>query len=335
MATRMTRGSSRPPRVRRTLFRRLFLAYAAVSGLAVAVLIIAPIRVSVPTTTEQLVIILSGFGLTLFVYRGMLRRALSPLERLTSVMRRIDPLTPGQRVEANIPDEDVAALADAFNDMLDRLEDERRDSGRRALAAQEDERRRIARELHDEIGQLLTGLLLRSETLVRRAPEELRGDLEELREASRAAAEEVRVIARRLRPEALDQLGLQSALLARSTALEKRAGIVVERDLERDLPLSEEEELVIYRIAQESLTNVARHSGATRVSLSLARAVGGGVQLRIRDDGVGIDSQAQASSTGIRGMRERALLVGARLTVRRVEPHGTEVLLDIPPRKAR
>ena len=75
--------------------------------------------------------------------------------------------------------------------MLDRLEGERRESARRALAAQEAERRRIARELHDEIGQVLTGLVLRSETLSRRAPDDLRGDLEELREAARRGAEEV------------------------------------------------------------------------------------------------------------------------------------------------
>ena len=115
------------------------------------------------------------------------------------------------------------ALAEAFNEMLDRLEGERRDSGRRALAAQEAERRRIARELHDEIGQLLTGLILRGETLARRAPEELRADVVGLREGAREAAEEVRLIARRLRPEALDELGLQSALLALCTSVAERA----------------------------------------------------------------------------------------------------------------
>ena len=134
-------------------------------------------------------------------------------------MHQVDPLAPGQRIDATSGDEEVVALAEAFNEMLDRLEGERRDSGRRALAAQEAERRRIARELHDEIGQLLTGLILRGETLARRAPEELRADVVGLREGAREAAEEVRLIARRLRPEALDELGLQSALLALCTSV--------------------------------------------------------------------------------------------------------------------
>jgi two-component system sensor histidine kinase UhpB len=245
---------------RPTLFRRLFLTYTAVLGLAVVALVIAPVTISVPTKLSELAVILAAFVVMLLAYRTLLHRALAPLEHLTEVMRGIDPLAPGARVTAQASDAEVAALADAFNDMLDRLEGERRDSGRRALSAQEAERRRVARELHDEIGQLLTGLLLRSETLARRAPDDLRPDIEELREAARHAAEEVRVIARRLRPEALDELGLQSALLARCTAIRERAGIEVERHLERDLPLNAEEELVFYRVAQEALTNVVRHS---------------------------------------------------------------------------
>jgi len=135
----------------------------------------------------------------------------------------------------------VVALAEAFNGMLDRLEGERRDSGRRALAAQESERRRIARELHDEIGQLLTGLILRGETLARRAPAEVRADVIGLREGAREAAEEVRLIARRLRPEALDELGLQSALLALCTSVAETSDLEIERRFARDLPLTAEE----------------------------------------------------------------------------------------------
>src|SRR5215210_2834653 len=320
----------RPARRRTTLFRRLFLTYVGVVGLAVGVLVLAPITVSVPTAITELAVILTGFVATLLIYRAFLRRALAPLQTLTDVMHQIDPLAPGQRIDATGGDEEVVALAEAFNEMLDRLEGERRDSGRRALAAQEAERRRIARELHDEIGQLLTGLILRGETVARRAPEEIRDDVVTLREGAREAAEEVRLIARRLRPEALDELGLQSALLALCTTVAERAGLEVERRFARDLPLTSEEELVIYRVAQESLTNVLRHAQARRVSLTLEPDRDGGVVPIVRDDGVGVPAEVVSDSSGIRGMRERALLVGAQLTVSPVEPSGTEVALRLP-----
>jgi two-component system sensor histidine kinase UhpB len=312
-----------------TLLRRLFVLYAVVLGVASAALIFAPVTVSAPIRWGELVVVLVGVVAMLMAYRTLLRRALLPLQRLTDVMREVDPLTPGQRVPTDARDAEVAALAAAFNEMLDRLETERRDSGRRALAAQEAERRRIARELHDEIGQLLTGLLLRSETLARRVPNDLKDDVEGLREASREAAEEVRTIARRLRPEALDELGLQSALLALCAAVASRAGIAVERHLERDLPLSSEEEVVIYRVAQEALTNIVRHSGARHALVRLGRD-GDGVALVVRDDGRGVPADVAHASTGIRGMRERALLVGARLDIGAVDPHGTEVRLRLP-----
>jgi two-component system sensor histidine kinase UhpB len=334
-ATRTRDRGSRGRPTRPTLFRRLFALYAAVLAVAATALVLAPVTVSVPTRLSELAVILFGVVAMLIAYRTLLRRALAPLQRLTDVMRQVDPLAPGQRVAMDEHDAEVAALAAAFNDMLDRIEGERRDSGRRALAAQEAERRRVARELHDEIGQQLTGLLLRSETLARRVPAELRPDVEEMREASRQAAEEVRVIARRLRPEALDELGLQSALLALCTAVGSRTGITVERHLERDLPLTSEQELVIYRVAQEALTNIARHSGARSAEVWLGRDGddGGGVLLVVRDDGVGLPADAQRRSTGIRGMRERALLAGARLELRLVDPHGTEVRLQLPARE--
>ena len=317
-------------RKRATLYRRLFVSYAAVLTLALLVLVFAPVTISVPVTLAELGVLLVGFVGMLAASHVLLHRALDPLERLTAVMERIDPLAPGQRIDLDTPEREVAALTEAFNDMLDRLEGERRDSARRALGAQEAERRRIARELHDEIGQILTGLVLRSETLARRAPDDLRGDLEDLREAARQAAEEVRRIARRLRPEALDELGLQSALLALFTAVSSRAGLRIDRSLERDLPLTAEQELVIYRVAQESITNVARHAGASHADVSLRADGDGGVLLVVRDDGVGLPEDADRKSNGLRGMRERALLVGANIEIGAANGRGTEVRLHVP-----
>jgi two-component system sensor histidine kinase UhpB len=328
-ATSPARPDAAPRRPKTTLARRLLLAYAAVLSAAVLVLIFAPVTISVPVSLTELFGILATFVVMLVVFDLLLRRLLGPLLRLTAVMRSIDPLAPGQRIEVGARAEEVAALTDAFNDMLDRLEGERRDSARRALAAQEGERRRIARELHDEIGQVLTGMVLHSETLARRAPAELRSGIEQLREAARSGAEEVRQIARRLRPEALDELGLQSALLALCNEVSDSTHIEIARDLERDLPLNGEQELVIYRVAQESITNVVRHADATRLDLTLRRDAGG-VLLIVSDDGVGIGEAADMRSNGIRGMRERALLVGAELTIRERSGGGTEVRLHLP-----
>ena len=315
-----------------TLYRRLFVAYSGVLALAALLLIFAPVTISVPVTMTEVFGIVGAFVVMLVIFNVALHRLLGPLQRLTTLMRTVDPLAPGQRIDVGARAEEVVALSEAFNGMLDRLEGERRDSARRALSAQETERRRIARELHDELGQLLTGIVLRGETLARRAGADLRPDIEDLREVARHAAEEARDIARRLRPEALDELGLQSALLALCNAVSGSAGIEIVRDVERVLPLSPEQELVIYRVAQESITNVVRHAGARRIDLTLKRDDSGAVVLSVCDDGRGIaDPPAQPASNGIRGMRERALLVGAELTVGPGPRGGTAVRLRVPP----
>jgi two-component system sensor histidine kinase UhpB len=236
--------------------------------------------------------------------------------------------SPGERVAVD-GEPDVAALARAFNEMLDRLESERRESARQALRVLEGERRRVARELHDEVGQTLTGVMLQVEGLAARIPDDLREQLDELRETARVGAEDVRRIARQLRPEALEDLGLQSALAALATAFGEQAGIRVERRLEASIPLSQEQELVVYRVAQEALTNIARHADATRVELSLDRG-GGNAVLAVRDDGRGLSPGALPSSHGIRGMRERAMLIGAWLEIGSQSGGGTEIKLTIP-----
>ena len=247
----------------------------------------------------------------------LLRRVVAPVRRLAETMRSVDPLEPGRRLVVPGSDAEVDALATAFNDMLDRLEYERRESARTALAAQEQERLRIARELHDEVGQVLTGVMLELD----QEPE--------AREAVRRSLEDVRRIARELRPEALDHLGLQSAMrsLCISTAAHADLRVVPEIDLAGVEP-SEEVELAVYRVAQESLTNVARHGRATQVVVSL-QAVDGGLRLVVRDDGRGLGPDRH-DGAGITGMRERALLVGGRLTVTSVAERGTEVRFDVP-----
>jgi len=315
------------------LFWRVFATNVAVLAVVFLLLVFAPVTVSIPVAAAELVVLTCGLlamiGLTLLLLRPVFR----PLEKVTATMRTIDPLSPGQRVPV-VGEPDVAALAEAFNDMLERLEIERRESARQALTVQEAERRRVARELHDEVGQIFTAIMLQIESLAARAPDELADELEELRETARAGATDVRRIAARLRPEALEDLGLQSALSALATAFGEQTRIDVHRDLPPGITLGEEQELVVYRVAQEALTNVARHAQASRVELSLQRDEDGATVLRVRDDGCGLPPGAVSSSNGIRGMRERAMLIGAQLTLRAADGGGTEVILRLPPASA-
>jgi len=185
-----------------SLFWRVFITNAVVLGFAFAGLVAAPVRVSVPVAIGELIVLATGLLGSLAVSLVLLRRAFRPLDELAETMRRHDPLSPGTRAKVD-GDADVVALARTFNEMLDRLEFERRDSARGALMLQEAERLRIARELHDEVGQTLTGVMLQVEGLAATIPTELREQLDELRETARHGTQEVRRIARRLRPEAL------------------------------------------------------------------------------------------------------------------------------------
>jgi two-component system, NarL family, sensor histidine kinase UhpB len=310
------------------LFWRVFGTNAAVLVLAFLTLVFAPVTVSVPPATFELVVLAAGLVALLALNLALLRPAFRPLDELVETMRGHDPLSPGRRVRID-GGPAIVALAQTFNEMLDRLESERRDSARRALLVQEGERRQIARELHDEVGQTLTGVMLQVEGLAGTIPEELREQLDELRETARHGTEEVRRIARRLRPEALEDLGLQSALSALAVAFGVQAGVRIARGLDPGLRLSQEQELVVYRIAQEALTNVARHADATEVQLRLER-IDERVILTVRDDGRGLPPGAFRSSQGIRGMRERAMLIGARLAIVEPPDGGTEVQLAIP-----
>ncbi|WP_306204979.1 sensor histidine kinase [Actinoplanes sp. RD1] len=305
-----------------SLFWRIFSLNAAVLAVAALLLLFAPVTVSATARATEAAIVLAGMFVVLIANAALLRVGLAPLARLTRVMTTIDLLRPGTRLAAEGRGE-VAALITAFNTMLARLETERATSAARALSAQEAERHRIAQELHDEIGQTLTAVLLDlkrvADTTGTRS--ELRGAVE----STRNSLDELRRIARRLRPGVLEELGLASALRALATEF-TTVGMSVRRDVGKDLPeLGKDTELVIYRVAQEALTNVARHAGAHHADLRLCRD-GDTVLLSVRDDGRGLRGAAEGA--GIRGMRERALLVGAELTVDGTE-QGTEITLRV------
>jgi two-component system sensor histidine kinase UhpB len=188
----------------------------------------------------------------------------------------------------------------------------------------------VARELHDQIGQTLTAVAIEAGRAARGEPALAQQALFDLADGVRGSLDEVRRIARELRPEALDDLGLVNALIALCARVGANNDLEVRRDLQADLPpLSQEVELVIYRVAQEALTNTVRHSGATTVTVSLV-ADTDSVTLRVSDDGMGMPAQLPGDTAGIAGMRERALLIGGVLSVGSGAGGGTEVQLMVP-----
>lgn len=313
--------------LRRSLFWRVFAVNAGLLGAMALLLLFSPVEIDAPIKPTQALIVVGGLVISVIANALLLRRVVAPLERLAQRMETVDLLRPGQRLPVSRSDEIGRVLA-AFNRMLDRLERERQESGRRVLAAQEAERVGIARDLHDEVGQVLTGVLLQLNSIAETAPEH-REDLDQARQAVRRALDEVRRISSELRPEMLDHLGLVSALTELSSSFGRVSGIRVDREFRPSLPkLTPEVELAVYRIAQESLTNVARHARASRVTIALEPGHDS-VVLRLTDDGRGF-AGAPEEHGGLRSMRERALLVGGALAIKEALEGGVEVRLEVP-----
>lgn len=311
------------------LLWRVFLINAVLLTAATLLLALTPVTIHASLALVEAIDLVVALGLMLTLNLLLLKPVFAPLERLVNRMGTVDLLRPGQRL-AESGGVEVATLVRSFNEMLGRLEADRRESGRRVLAAQEAERLRIARELHDEVGQVLTGVLLQLNAAGATSSDELRLELGETKETVRHALDEVRRIARELRPEMLEDLGLVSALTALSRTFAESGGIAVERRFDADLPpLSDEAELAIYRVAQEGLTNIARHSGARNAELVLERG-SSSVTLRLVDDGRGLNGVEPSSSGGMRGMRERALLVGGVLAIKEGPRGGLEIRLEVP-----
>src|ERR671919_905941 len=181
------------------LFWRLFVPNACVLVVACVVLMVEP-------ANGRIVSLVGGLAIMLAVNLLLMRRAFSPLTRLMTTMTRVDPLRPGERVPVVGPPSEVTVLAREFNSMLDRIETERRDSAHRMTVAEDSERRHLVTELHDEIGQTLTALVLQISRM--KAKGGSAEDLDEALATAESALEDVRRVARRLRPEVLDELGL-------------------------------------------------------------------------------------------------------------------------------
>jgi two-component system sensor histidine kinase UhpB len=271
--------------------------------------------------------------LVLLVNMIMLRRRFMPLERLIATIESIDPAVPD---DLTLPAggeeaEEVGRLAASFRRMLVRIEDERRRSGRLVLRAQEEERRRLARDLHDEVNQALTAILLRLEALSHSAPPELEDELGELKRLVNQAMNELLQLARQLRPTALDDHGLLPAMASQVRRFAAQTGIKADLSASGESSaLQPDEEIAIYRIAQEALANIARHADARSVEVALRSENGGGVQLTVRDDGRGFEPGRPTGGLGLGGMAERARLVGGELTIESQPGAGTQLCLRVP-----
>lgn len=325
------------PRRRRPLLSQVFAVNATVLVIAAALLALSPMTIHAPIAATELVLVLITLVVMLVANLLVLRTVIAPLHDLTRTARSIDAAAraPGRLAAlSGARNAEVAQLAAAFDEMLVRLEEERRDSARRSLAAQEAERLRVARELHDEVGQVLTALALRAERAAQTPGADAEVALAGIAGDLHDALDEIRRIARELRPEALDDLGLGNALIALCARLDAESPASVAWDLDTaSLALDPAAELAVYRIAQEALTNAVRHAGAHRIVLTL-RAGPGGPELRVEDDGRGV-APGTADGAGIAGMRERALLIGATLTLGPGADGGTAVTLDLPPSEPR
>lgn len=322
----MARMSSRYRRT--SLYLRVVAINASIVAGATIVLVLTPVTVGYPIRLTEAFVLIAGVLFVVVANALVLRISFGGLARMVARMETVDLLNPQERLPV-IGGPETRAVVAGLNHMLARLESERRESTRRALGAREGERRRIAQELHDEIGQRLTGMLLQLGNLAPDAPPELRDRIAAIQENARGTLDEVGVLAWQLRPGILDDLGLLRAIDALADSVEEQATrICVDRSLPVALPeIAPEAELAIYRILQEALTNALRHADARQITLTVVLE-GRRLRLSVSDDGTGIPPDT-TEDVGIRGMRERAFAIGATLRIETTSRAGSCVALEL------
>jgi two-component system sensor histidine kinase UhpB len=283
----------------------------------------------------------------LLVNITLIRASFRPLFGLLHTIRKVSAGNSHTRAKVTTADTEIGELAQAFNSMLDRLEQARREQSMLILQAQEEERRRLALELHDESSQNLSALLIHTEILSQSLQvipesmtteplfEQLRQGLQQLNRLTRKTLDNIRTLAQQLRPSVLDDLGLQSALrwLAEDSCERLQLPVEVQLEPVEDTIHTQKHaalyETTLFRIAQESLTNTARHAHAQSAWISLKQDQNS-IRLRIRDDGNGFDLLQKHAGLGIAGMRERATLLEGTLTIISQPGQGTNVEVCLP-----
>lgn len=301
-----------------------------ISAAVLAAAVAAQLDLQIGDERRRFYVLVAAILATVLVNALVVRRRFDPLERLIDTMEQVDATDPRARpVLPPAETAEVARLHHAFDGMLDRLEHERSRTAGAVLRAQEHERARIARDLHDEANQALTGVVLRLQATAQDAPPELREELRQTREAAAQAMDELLRLARELRPAALDDHGLAAALRTKVAEFGTQAGLAADLTIEGGAlePLSSEQQVVVYRIVQESLSNIASHADADQVHVIVTREAATTV-VRVTDNGAGFrPGTVAAGAHGLLGMRERAGLAGGTLHVRSQPGAGTTIEL--------
>ncbi len=291
-----------------------------------------------PAGSRQFLVLVAAILSSLLANNLVMRRRFAPLESLTRTMECVDLTVPGMRAQPSDGESvDIARLRESFNLMLSRLETERVGSATAVLRAQEAERARVARDLHDEVNQALAAVSLRLAATAERAPEEFAEELAETQRLAGQAMEELLGLARELRPSALDDHGLLPALRTQVRMFGERWGVPAQFAADGPrLMLGEFEQLVVYRVVQEALSNIARHAHAKKVKVTVLGCNGTAVKVTISDDGDGFaPNRLRDGRSGLAGMRERALLAGGRLEITSTPGNGTVVELTVRARGVR
>ena len=281
-------------------------------------------------------LIVAGLGVVIAINFVAMRIAVRPIQTLAAVMERVGQGAYHTRAAKHrVSDSQIERAIDAFNRMAQSLEEQREQLVRlrsQVLAAEDEERKRVARELHDDTGQALTTILVGLRGLEgARGRRDLLVRVRTLREVVTDAMQGVRRLARALRPAVLDDLGLAPAIASLVQDLREHTEIAAEFQADGfDERLSPQTEVVLYRLAQEALTNVARHAQAHRVLVCLARD-GQLVRLSVEDDGVGFDAASRWTSGGLGlfGMQERLSLVGGSLRIDSRPGKGTRIVAEV------
>ena len=288
--------------------------------------------------TRQFLVLVAAILATLLANNFIMRRRFAPLESLTRTMECVDLTIPGMRAQHQDGESaDITRLRQAFNLMLARLESERTGSATAVLRAQEAERARVARDLHDEVNQALAAVSLRLAATAEHAPPEFAEELAETQRLAGQAMQELLGLARELRPAALDDHGLLPALRTQVRLFGERWSIPAHFAADGTRPLlGEFEQLVVYRVVQEALSNIARHANAQKVKVAVLGCNTAALKVTITDDGDGFHpNRLRDGRSGLAGMRERALLAGGRLEIRSAPGEGTSVELTVRARGTR